>query len=95
MSEACHPIAIYGAVAQVLTELAEDVEDLGSGLCANPLITAEHMVELQGIDLFAQTLRQLSDVLAANDPAVGAAQIKMEKLRDRILSSQVREGVEV
>lgn len=76
---------IYRHIADVLTELADDAEDLGTTLCANPVIAADHMVQMQGIDLFTQTLRQLSDVLAADDPAHVVSSVNLETLRERLL----------
>lgn len=85
MTESSDLATISGVIADVLGELADDAESLGADLCANPQITADHMVQLQGIDLFAQTLRQLSDVLAADNPMQFASEVKLEELRSRLL----------
>lgn len=74
-------------IAEVLYEMAEDAERLGAGLCVDPQITANHGVELQGIDLFAQTLRQLSVVLAAESPCNSASNVTLEELRSRLVTA--------
>ncbi len=73
-------------MAIILDELAEDAEQLGANLCADPQITAGHMVQLQGIDLLAQNLRQLSEVLAADAPISAADNIRLDDLRSRLVA---------
>ncbi len=73
-------------MASILDELADDAEHLGASLCSDPQITANHMVKLQSIDLLAQTLRQLSEVLAADTPISAADNIRLDDLRSRLLA---------
>ncbi|GAO53019.1 hypothetical protein NMD1_00025 [Novosphingobium sp. MD-1] len=49
--------------ADVLLELSEDVEALGTRLCADANVIANHLRELQAIDLIGQQLRALSGLL--------------------------------
>lgn len=72
-------------LANILDELANDAERLGASLCSDPQVTANHMVQLQGIDLLAQNLRQLSEVLAADLPISAADNIRLDDLRSRLL----------
>lgn len=72
-------------VADVLSELAMDAEQLGASLCADPQVTENHAVQLQSIDLFAQTLHQLAEVLASEQPVSAADNVRLEKLRARLI----------
>jgi len=83
MSEVAPPPAVARGVAQVLGELAEEIELLGATLCTNPSFAATHMGELQAIDLIAQKLGSLSGLLQADcaETAIGAVQL--DGLRQR------------
>lgn len=72
------------AVADVLTELAEDIELLGGVLCADGALAQRHMQELQTIDLIAQKQRTLAD-LVRSDCAISALHaIGLEDLKLRL-----------
>lgn len=71
-------------ISTVLAELAQEVEDLGGRLCANPAVMQTHMADLQAIDLFAQKLTSLSRLLDADCLVAGANSLHLEELRQRL-----------
>ena len=73
---ACH-------AAEVLAELAAEIELLGAQLCTNPAVVSGHLSTLQGIDMIAQKLSALSHMLAAECPVTAVEQLGLESLRQR------------
>lgn len=71
-------------VAAILSELAEQIELLGARLCADPLLAAGHMEDLQAIDSIAQKQRWLSEVLSAECPVSAIERIGVEELKTRL-----------
>ena len=69
--------------AEVLRELATEIEQLGAQLCTSPAVISNHISALQGIDLIAQKLSALSHMLAAECPVTAVEQIGLESLRQR------------
>lgn len=69
--------------AEMLAELSCEVEALGSALCADPAIAARNMAALQAIDLMAQKLCGLAEVLAAECHATALARLRLDCLRER------------
>lgn len=82
MSKATPPVVARG-IADVLAELATEIEHLGGTLCANPAFAAGHMAELQAIDLIAQKLGSLSGLLRADCPVTAIGAVQLDTLRDR------------
>jgi len=70
-------------VADVLLELATEIEDLGTSLCLDPAIIQHHMGTLQSIDLIAQKQRWLATLLQADCPLTAAKTIGVEALKAR------------
>lgn len=69
--------------ARVLHELTEQIEALGTRLCSNKAVLADHLGDLQAIDLIAQKQRALAELLLADCPIKGVAGIGVEELRAR------------
>lgn len=76
--------AHLAAVADVLTELSDDIEMLGAVLCADPLLARQHMRELQAIDLFAQKQRALAALLQADCPVSALSSIGLDDLKRQL-----------
>lgn len=77
-----HP-AVNRSVAEVLAELAAEIELLGATLCSHPVFVADHIGELQAIDLIAQKLGTLSGLLAADCAATALGTVPLDALRER------------
>ena len=77
------PPAVARGVAEVLGELAQEIELLGATLCTNPEFAASHMGELQAIDLIAQKLGSLSGLLRADCAETAIGQVQLDALRQR------------
>jgi hypothetical protein len=73
-------------VADVLTELATEIEELGTSLCMDPAILTSHMATLQSIDLIAQKQRWLATLLQADCPLSAVQTIGVEALKARFAS---------
>jgi hypothetical protein len=76
--------ATHRQIADVLEELSQEVEALGSSLCTDIDIAMRHMDTLQAIDLIAQKQRSLAAVLNADCVVEGIESIGLEKLRERM-----------
>lgn len=83
---------LLSGIAEVLVELADDVEGLGQMLCGNPELLAKHFDQLQDVDLIAQTARQLGYLLAADTPVDTLADVPLDRLRLRLEESMKRHG---
>lgn len=70
--------------ADILDELADDIEAIGARLCTDMAIAQRHAVQLQGMDLQAQTARCLAQVLRSDCPATAVAAISLEALQERL-----------
>lgn len=70
-------------VADVLGELAAEIEELGTTLCLDPAIIAHHVGTLQSIDLIAQKQRWLATLLHADCPLSAVDTIGVEALKAR------------
>lgn len=78
--------------ADVLSELSGEVEALGASLCADPQVTACHINTLQQIDIIAQKLQGLANLLAADCPVSAVSDLSLESLRDRFDHLAVKDG---
>ena len=75
---------LLGGVADILEELAGEVECLGETLCTDPDVIGRHFDKLQGIDLIAQTARQLGILVGSNNPTTALGDVRLEALRHRL-----------
>lgn len=82
---AAPPPAVARGVAEVLTELADEIERLGGTLCAHPVFAAEHLSELQAIDLIAQKLGSLAGVLRADCAVTAISGVQLDALKNRFI----------
>ncbi|MEN7538312.1 hypothetical protein [Aurantiacibacter flavus] len=77
-------LRLLGGVAEILEELAGEVECLGENLCADPDVIGRHFDKLQGIDLIAQTARQLGMLVGSDNPTAALGDVRLEALRHRL-----------
>jgi len=61
------------AVADILGELGNEVEQLGVTLCMDPDVAARHIEALQAFDMIAQKQRGLAQLLRAACPVSALA----------------------
>lgn len=71
------------AMAEVLTELAGEIEALGEVLCRDEGFAAGHIRELQAIDLISQKQRALSAILSSGFSATEMRRINLEAINLR------------
>jgi hypothetical protein len=88
MTDDAHIVAHLTTVADILQELAVEIEDLGTVLCVDPAILASHIETLQSIDLIAQKQRWLSTLLRADCPMSAVSTIGVEALKERFARPQ-------
>ena len=69
--------------AEMLAEMSCEMEALGTSLCSDPGIASRNMATLQAIDLLAQKLCGLAEMLAADCPATALARVRLDCLRER------------
>jgi len=83
MTDHIHIAAHLTTVADVLGELASEIEALGTALCMDGSIVARHTATLQSIDLIAQKQRWLATLLMADCPLSAVDTIGVETLKAR------------
>jgi hypothetical protein len=71
-------------VAVILAEMCDEIELLGARLCADPLLVASHLEDLQAIDTIAQKQRWLSEVIRADCKVSAIERIGVEDLKARL-----------
>ena len=79
-----HSPALLAAIAALLAALAQGSEDFGIVLCSDPGVAGRYLVQLQQIDRLAQSLREIAEVLCAEDPAAAVAAIRLGELRETL-----------
>lgn len=72
------------AVADILSELGNEIEELGVTLCLDPEVASRHMEALQAFDLIAQKQRGLAALLGAKCPVTALAALGLEELKERL-----------
>ncbi|WP_174522589.1 hypothetical protein [Novosphingobium lentum] len=72
------------AIAEVLGELGNEVEQLGVSLCCDPAVAVNHMHALQAFDLIAQKQRGLAALLRAECPTTAKAALGLDELKVRL-----------
>lgn len=77
-------------VAEVLDEIALDIEALGCGLCLDPALVAAHGESLQAIDRLAQTMAALAHVMRSACLDSAMAGVALEDLRDKLVAAHAR-----
>lgn len=78
-----HIAAHLTTVADVLQELALEIEELGTTLCMDIAVLNRHTRTLQSIDLIAQKQRWLATLLQADCPLSAVDTIGVETLKAR------------
>ena len=81
-ASAAHSPALLAGIAARLGAFAEDAEAFGIVLCSDYDVATRYLVQLQQIDRLAQSLREMANVLAAEEPAAAVAAIRLGDLRD-------------
>lgn len=79
-----HSPALLGGIAAYLAEFAEDAEAFGIVLCSDYDVASRYLVQLQQIDRLAQSLREIANVLAAEDADAAVAAIRLGDLRQAL-----------
>lgn len=87
-----HIAAHLATVADVLEELAGEIEALGAALCMDAGVLSQHMATLQAIDLIAQKQRWLATLLLAECPLAAVDTIGVETLKARFARPAVPRG---
>lgn len=77
-------IVDLAAVAEILGELGNEVEQLGVRLCQDPAVAARHIEALQAFDLIAQKQRGLASLLRADCPVSALAALGLDELKLRL-----------
>lgn len=83
MTDESHIAAHLTTVADVLHELATEIEVLGTTLCLDMAVLTRHSGTLQSIDLIAQKQRWLATLLRADCPLSAVNTIGVEALKAR------------
>lgn len=83
MNTVRHSLSLAG-LAEVISELAAEIEDLGASLCRDPAFAHAHMADLQAIDHIAQKQRSIAELLVAECPKTAIAGIVLEDFKARL-----------
>jgi hypothetical protein len=92
MTDESHIAAHLTTVADVLHELAAEIEMLGTTLCLDMAVLSRHTGTLQSIDLIAQKQRWLATLLRADCPLSAVNTIGVEALKARFSASKGSEN---
>lgn len=84
-ASAPHSAALLDTIAGRLASFAEDAEAFGIVLCSDADVAGRHLVQLQQIDRLAQSLREMANVLGAQDPDAAVAAIRLGELRNLLV----------
>lgn len=85
-----HSPALLAGIAAHLGAFAEDAEAFGIVLCSDYDVATRYLVQLQQIDRLAQSLREMANVLAAEDPDAAVAAIRLGGLREALEQADAR-----
>ena len=72
------------ALADVMSELACEIEQLGAVLCTSPDLAGRFPRELQALDLIAQMQQAMAGLLQADCMGCAIEEVRIESLRDRL-----------
>jgi hypothetical protein len=73
-----------GALADVMNELACEIEQLGGVLCTSPELASRFPRELQALDLIAQMQQAMASLLQADCMGCAIDDVRIESLRNRL-----------
>ncbi len=85
-----HSPALLAGIAAHLSHFAEDAEAFGIVLCSDYDVATRYLVQLQQIDRLAQSLREMANVLTADDPDTAVAAIRLGELRSALEQADAR-----
>lgn len=89
-ASAPHSPALLAGIAEHLATFAEDAEAFGIVLCSDYDVATRYLVQLQQIDRLAQCLREMANVLVAEDPDAAVAAIRLGELRQALEEADAR-----
>lgn len=72
------------SLADVMSELACEIEQLGGVLCSSPELAGQFPRELQALDLIAQMQQAMAGLLQADCMGCAIDEVRIESLRDRL-----------
>lgn len=76
-------------IAEELEYAQRMLDAMGDKLSADGLLVARHLTALQSIDIVAQMLGHIADVVRSSDPAAAVERIGMDDLRGRLIRKSV------
>ena len=71
-------------LAEELEYARRMVETMGDSLSADPGVVMRHMVSLQSVDIVAQILGHIANVVRSSDPEGAVERIGMSELKARL-----------
>ena len=77
-------------IAEEMEFIVRQLEQLGASLSNDPILLRRHAAELQSIDLMKQSLRNLANVVAAEDKAFAADLITLTELKAKLQRKPLR-----
>ncbi len=84
MSEEEFRSQLLRAVSDIISQLANDSEAMGEKLCADPNVVAQHLERLQDVDRITQSLREISTLIVAPDPAKAIDEVRLSDLQAQL-----------
>lgn len=87
--------AVFEGAARELVDWSDKIEMLGATLCVDADIVAVHFEQLQGLDLLAQTLKELAKVIASPDPMDAAQKVCVHDLQQRLIEAGRSEASDI
>jgi hypothetical protein len=85
-----HSPELLTGIAARLENFAEDAEAFGIVLCSDYDVATRYLVQLQQIDRLGQSLREMANVLSAQNPDAAVAAIRLGELRERLEQAGAR-----
>jgi len=85
-----HSPALLAGIAAQLATFAEDAEAFGIVLCSDYDVATRYLVQLQQIDRLAQSLREMANVLVAEEPDAAVEAIRLGELRHALEAVDAR-----
>jgi hypothetical protein len=90
------PPALIQTDDPLLLRLAEELEyarrmleAMGETLSADGLLVARHLTALQSVDIVAQMIGHIADVVRSSDPAGAVVRIGMHNLKARLTRTKI------
>ena len=78
-------LVLPARLAEEISYVMRLLESLGDDLANEPIVLARHAAKLQNLDISAQVLGHIANLMSASDPESAVASIGMDALRRRLL----------